>query len=855
MASTDNELLISKNPPASPAMDFSFLRTEGVNYIRQLASDGWTDYNLHDPGITILEALAYAITDLSARAGKPVSDLLASKPGALPGEKDFFPAAEILPCSPVTLNDFRKLLIDQPFIKNAWLSKSASSEQSIYLDVTGKTLGYTGPDQVILNGLYNVLLEFQEDPVLGDLNSSIIQSVIGIASEIIEVAFPFWDEIPAAWATDITIVSITLEDVTPVPGEKLRLLDAANDHDYFAILDVTYNGAIMDRIPVTIKVPPDIDEPTIIAKLADFTPLSLVKEYNQRIIRANVILAAVRQTLSRNRNLCEDFFAFRTTRVQEIGVTATLIVAPGIDLVQTLAQLFFRLDSFFSPPIPFHSLEEMQAMPGNTTDRIFEGPLLNNGFIDDDDLLELKRSDIVYTSDLIRIILSLNDDFNYGNSAFANPGKGIIAVEDLTITNYINNQPITAGVRNCLQLTSTDIYKARLSIDKSVITVIRDTDELSFNILDVENAFNLLKTAALPPPSTPTAYDIAIPQGIDLDVEDYYSIQNDFPLVYGIGKAGLAASSTNQRKAQAKQLKGFLLFSEQLLADYLSQLAHVKDLFSINAGVNQTYFYQLLTMVPDVTPLLTGTYPASIPALLSELEQSPTAISRRNNFLDHLLARFGEDFSDFALLMYSKYGNAATAELITDKSAFLVNYADISYNRSRSFDYTDPAAWGSPNVPWLKRRICGLLGIGTPVDLDLAGVTTEGFHMIENILLRPKINDIPASNVDLFLKVELDADGNVIPGKQDPYSFRLTFVFPNWPARFADPDFKKYIEKIIQRETPAHILAEIYWTDAPAMLQFETAFKAWLVANASGANETTLTNAKNQFITILNGLL
>jgi len=854
MATTvDTTSLISRDKPASQAMDYSFLREEGISYIQGLASSVWTDYNIHDPGVTILEALAYAITDLSARANQPVKDILASKPGASPTEKDFFSAAEILPCSAVTVNDFRKILIDQDKISNAWLSKSTVSEQTFFVDTINKKLSFTTGDPVSVNGLYNVLLEFEEDPILGDLNSSVIQSPIGVGG-IIEAAFPFWDEIPAAWGTNITINTITLEDVTAVPGEKLRPLDSANDHDYFAILDVTYNGTTTDQIPVTIKVTAGIDETTIKNKLVETGPQSLTKEYNQRIIAAVTILNGIKKYLSSNRNTCEDFFAFKTSRVQEIAVTTTLQIASGVDTIQTLAEIFYRLDNFFAPPIPFYSLEQMQARPGITTDDIFEGPLLKNGFIDDNDLEELKRSNIIYTSDLLRLIMSLNDDFNYGNSAFINQRKGIIAVEDLTIANFINNQPLTADVRNCLNLTSTDIYKPKLSIDKSQITVLKDNVPVVYDLAQVKNAFNLIKIARKPARST--ASDLEIPAGTNLSVEDYYSIQNDFPLTYGISHAGLPDSASDQRKAQAKQLKGFLVFFEQLLANYLSQLAHVKDLFSINAGVNETYFWQILDTVPDVAPLLKSGYPSSLPALLSQLEQSPTAVSRRNNFLDHLLARFGEDFTDLALLMYSKYGNAATNALITDKSDFLKAYGDIGYNRSKSFDYTDPAPWGTGNVPWLKRRICGLLGIAAYADMDLAGSNVEGFHMIENILLRPKVNDIPAGNVDLFLKVNLqsDADGNIIASTKDPYSFRITFVFPNWPARFADPDFSKYIEKIIQRETPAHILADIHWVAAPAMLSFETAFKAWLAANATPTNETVLTNAKNQFITILNGL-
>ena len=51
----------------------------GLKHIQRLSSEIWTDYNLHDPGITTLELLCYALTDLSYRASFPIADLLATK--------------------------------------------------------------------------------------------------------------------------------------------------------------------------------------------------------------------------------------------------------------------------------------------------------------------------------------------------------------------------------------------------------------------------------------------------------------------------------------------------------------------------------------------------------------------------------------------------------------------------------------------------------------------------------------------------------------------------------------------------------------------------------------------------------
>jgi hypothetical protein len=64
--------------------------------------------------------------------------------------------------------------------------------------------------------------------------------------------------------------------------------------------------------------------------------------------------------------------------------------------------------------------------------------------------------------------------------------------------------------------------------------------------------------------------------------------------------------SDEDRKSRAKQLKAFLLPFEQLLANYLKQVAHLPELFSYSRNVETTYATQPLYEVPDVQPLFSG---------------------------------------------------------------------------------------------------------------------------------------------------------------------------------------------------------------------------------------------------------
>ena len=54
------------------------------------------------------------------------------------------------------------------------------------------------------------------------------------------------------------------------------------------------------------------------------------------------------------------------------------------------------------------------------------------------------------------------------------------------------------------------------------------------------------------------------------------------------------------RKAQARQLRGFLLFFDQILANYFEQLNSVKDLLSWRADIDKTtYFAQEVADIKD----------------------------------------------------------------------------------------------------------------------------------------------------------------------------------------------------------------------------------------------------------------
>lgn len=147
---------ISKTRPKYKSMDYDLLRAEGIQHLEELATELWTDFNAHDPGITFLEVLCYALADLGYRRHAiPAEDLF--RPAD--PQRHFFPPHQILSNEPVTAADFRKIMIDVPGVRNAWVKK--------FDDLI---------DDRIYNGLYSITLDFENQ--VNTQNRHEVQQVI-----------------------------------------------------------------------------------------------------------------------------------------------------------------------------------------------------------------------------------------------------------------------------------------------------------------------------------------------------------------------------------------------------------------------------------------------------------------------------------------------------------------------------------------------------------------------------------------------------------------------------------------------------------------------------------------------------
>lgn len=98
--------------PLPLSQDFVRLRDEGLAYIQQHSGYAWTNLNPSDPGVTILDQVCYALTELGYCNDFPVEDILTGHNGKLRIRDQFYLPENILTTSPLTVDDYRRYLID-----------------------------------------------------------------------------------------------------------------------------------------------------------------------------------------------------------------------------------------------------------------------------------------------------------------------------------------------------------------------------------------------------------------------------------------------------------------------------------------------------------------------------------------------------------------------------------------------------------------------------------------------------------------------------------------------------------------------------------------------------------------------
>lgn len=754
-----------------PSQDYNFLRKEGLKYIEKLGNTFWTDYNAHDPGITILEALSYVITELGYRTDFDIKDLLTNKNGQILNGS-FFTAREIMTNAALTELDYRKLLIDIEGITNAWYLATTKqpgkldyhlphpAEQKLYINVLEDKLSFTSKDknnksleQLSVRGLNKIIIELDEDVILGDLNTTELEFAFLNSSRWVQVnitpEFSSWND-PKA------LLLSKMDKPSKIKNKKVEIKDNA------VVIIVERTIQINDTLKFIIE-PVDKNELQLVKDhFSTEKPIcEIITSLKDKKVRVEEIFRTVQQKLHQNRNLTEDFLCVETIQSVEVSFCIDVELAPETDSVETMAQIQMAIEKILNPPVRFYTLSQLIEKGLNSTE-IFLGPKLEHGFLNDEELEKAQLPNSIHASDIIAAIMEI---------------EGVVSVENLLMTAYNSlGQPITGSMNQkwCLHLSGEE--KPLFSAEKSKILLFQKNIPflLSENSqMLVDQKVQQLKAQIKNYKLYSVQSDLPVPKGQFYQLDEYYSVQEEFPVNYGLGVNEISDKAPEKRKAQLKQLKAYLHFYDQLLADFFNQLYNAKNILDIEP-LDRTYFPNYLTKNPKTgkdyfskeiyidiiqknkldkkTKLDSSSdedYENEFHKVLlngeSEfdvsLEESQSVFNdRRNRSLDHLMARFSESFNDYVFMMYKVSQDSGGLgemsfqphDLIHDKEEFLKNYAEISSERGLGIDYLNAKInnnkfdfqnfWDTDHRGGYEKRTAKLLGIN---NIGLRDIVTE----------------------------------------------------------------------------------------------------------------------------------
>lgn len=739
--------------PTSPlrlAQDFYELRRTGIGHIEQAGSAAWTDYNTHDPGITVLEALAYALTDLAYRTDFPIEDILASAaPGAgsddpYPGQA-FYSARTVLTVNPVTSLDLRRLLIDVDPVRNAWLRCKACTCDTVFYawcDFGELRLGFDPssrkdasaiPKQVEVRGLYDVLLELEADPNFGDLNDrKVVRRVTwadmdGLHTVTIEVRFPSWaldrrDVRNRLAGDDQPFHLVTASNLTRTKNTNASTDDATLQRHWADAFYVDFELELSDHTKIAIdnaSVRFFGDGATrrlatvanVLAALSETTEEGFADPYRYKLAAADRAVVIAKAVLEAHRNLDEDFCHVDLVELDDIAVCADIEVDPSADIELVQAKVWFEIEQYLDPPVAFYSLDELVAQ-GEPIESVFDGPELTNGFLTSDGLRDTELRTDLRVSDILNRLIDID---------------GVVAVANLQLTGYDAEGQTIKGkadpdwdkdppafdpnrISASWLLSLEPSHRPRLH--RRLSRFLFSSNGLPFlpRIDEAEETLVQLHGEAARPKVRAGDLDLAWPMGRSREMGDYFPVQYSFPLVYGVGPHGLATTVTPLRRAQAKQLKAYLMVFEQLLRNAFAQVAHAGALFSLDATTKHTYFSALFdnSIIKGYDDIVVGLGAADLERLVETEDEFQ---ARRNRFLDHLMARFGEQFGEYAGMLTDLAGQrTASSLLIDDKISYLRAFPAISHDRGKAFNRSI-APCDPDNTPGLQRRVNLLLGL------------------------------------------------------------------------------------------------------------------------------------------------
>ena len=720
------------------ALDYEKLKDTALRYIQKIGHKHWTDFNLHDPGVTFLEAICFSLSDLAYRTEFSVADLLTPEDHHHPELSGALYASEqILSSNPVNVDEYRKLILEYvPGVRNVWIESALQP--------------------------YKIPQEYEE--VFSDLS--------------IEVN---------------GFYKIRIERESYAYTEKKIL---ANDE-------------------LCRKIGLSEEEETVEARKARFNSDSF-DEW---------LCGYVSRLLDRHRNLNENFLDVKILEPKTIKLQLKLETASD-EYEMIVSEMYEKLNAYISPKVHLHSLQDLIGR-GLTQEEIYQGYFgeedgyFRYGLVDMEELRSSKRRMLLRSSDIYRLLMECIDvkdvkeivflgDLSadpWGHVEISDP-ESCFRLEPFKFSREkssadealdVQSKPNDKVMKYLIKTQNPIVERTIRSLDKGEINMVpleiskQDGNKNKIRFwhksrefeapLVMEETFdeeNLEKTEISYP----------LPQGRYRNTKEYFSFQNLLPKLYKMGFEGVSRNGDGRYDVNRLQLKGYLTFFDQFLANYLMQLRNLKDYFAIkNADelVPMLQHNDLLSednkgKIADVEKVLK---PRDEKVFWQSKEY---VLEQKNRLMDNLLAMFNDDFDELVPLVnmndHDRFDGREYLEAsVNDKARLLNDYVSLNQNRTVAIGRT-----GKLELSGVELRILKKLGVDSPkakispyldeeVELEKDGnpnLSKEfeqkfGIHVLEHLLLLPK----KGLDRHSFLELTSIEDKEAIP---DPYSFYVTVI-------------------------------------------------------------------------------
>jgi len=804
-------LTISPDKPSSSALDFAALREEGLEEIRRLVGATWSDHNLHDPGITLLELLCYGITDVGYRTTFADGDLFA--------RCDFPTARTALTCEPVTANDYRRLFLDAfpDLLRNVWVEPvtrtlhADPATREIRLKPTATTLPFD------VSGFHRIRLQTYQD-IKGAAKTKLIEDV----TRLFHAHRNLGEMLHSVAVTDTLPIRVCA-DIQLAPAADIEKARAAIVHAIQNFLNPAIPrhplGALKGKLAEEIFNGPPMVNGFILEKDLDAsTGVSVVRSSDliAEILRLPDVVGIPRILLNR-------------VGSPEESEEWELPVPAGLE--PSLAFEDARLH-FYKDRIPFRSdplksrmcLEKLRAQDrlARNVPEAEDFPVPVGTWRDPSGFTTLQESLPATYGCGSR---GLNRDRSPAALAKARQLQAFLLVFDQLLANDLGQ------LANLHQLLSADpnLIKSHFP---GTVSDIPALDPL----LKAAGGYQELAAGSLAENDAEPARRSAMLDHLLARFGERFA--DDVLLHFGPGGLRTLPALIHA--------KGTFLTELPQLDARRARGHDLMDAAGIRDTANVSGFKHRLERLLGF-PTATRRSDSAISYDFYEEKDHDSISEIRFRIVDRKMKKI-------LLSGTTRYPDeeAAGAEMRrTIELGMTPSNFDVKQAKGGSWFVTIVDREPQPeNTVAMHKQFYKTREEAEAVRDELAAILADRFSeeacfVVEHLPMMPRADGWPV----LAAPLEAIAES---PQSWDPYSFRVHVILPGWGPRLADPGFRAFVEQTIHRELPAHLIARICFIGRGPMREFEEKNRAWLTALATGAPEPA--SALTDFINCLEGL-